>query len=307
MSKLERLLNLTAALLATERPLLADDIRRRVEGYPDGDTSFHRAFERDKDDLRSMGIPLSLDPIPGTDPPREGYRIRRSDYAGADPELTPDELAALHVAANLIRLDGVDESSAFWKLGGVANPEAVEASPLAALPADPNLGPFFAAVSSGQSVRFTYHETVRHLDPHRLSFARGHWYISGVDRDRGEDRIFRLDRIVGAIEEAGSVLPTDATAPAGRTLLPSWELGDGEPVVATLLVDADQASLATHHLGPDRLRDERTDGSRVFEIEVRNVEAFRSFVLTFLEHAEILDPPHLRDDLVSWLEAMAVS
>ena len=95
-------------------------------------------------------------------------------------------------------------------------------------------------------------------------------------------------------------------APVGSGhLLPSWELGDEAPVEARLLVDADQAPLATHHLGADRVIEERPDGARVFAVEVRNVEAFRSFVLTFLEHAELLGPAELRRDLVTWLETMA--
>ena len=60
MRKLERLLNLTAALLETGRPLTAEEIHRRVPDYPDAQPSFHRAFERDKDDLREMGVPIEL-------------------------------------------------------------------------------------------------------------------------------------------------------------------------------------------------------------------------------------------------------
>lgn len=305
MSKLERLLNLTAALLATERPLLAEDIRHRVEGYPHGDTSFHRAFERDKDDLRSMGVPLTLETFPGSDPPQQGYRIRRDDYTGADPDLTPDELAALHVAANLIRLEGVDEAGAFWKLGGVDGSNTEDGSPLAALPTDPNLGPLFAAASSGSSVRFDYHGSRRHLDPHRLSFVRGHWYVSGFDRDRDDLRVFRLDRLDGQVEAAGPARTDVERSQDAGTLRSSWELGDAEPVVARLLVDADQSALATHHLGADKMVDEHPDGGRIFDVEVRNVEAFRSFVLTFLEHAEILEPPSLRADMVDWLTTLA--
>ncbi|MSW92769.1 MAG: DNA-binding transcriptional regulator, partial [Actinobacteria bacterium] len=68
ISKLERLLNLTAALLATARPLTAEQLRGRLEGYPDADASFRRAFERDKDDLRQMGIPITIAEVPGSDP-----------------------------------------------------------------------------------------------------------------------------------------------------------------------------------------------------------------------------------------------
>ncbi|MEK9999630.1 MAG: hypothetical protein VW623_05935, partial [Acidimicrobiaceae bacterium] len=69
MDKLERLLNLTAALLHAEIPLTAEELRDRVGGYPDTKATFRRAFERDKDDLRSMGMPLRVEPVPGVDPP----------------------------------------------------------------------------------------------------------------------------------------------------------------------------------------------------------------------------------------------
>jgi len=49
--------------------------------------------------------------------------------------------------------------------------------------------------------------------------------------------------------------------------------------------------------------EEDADGSVVVELPVTNRAAFRSFVLSFLEHAEILDPPELRDDLVAWLSS----
>ena len=64
MDKLERLLNLTAALLHAEMPLTAEELRARVGGYPDTKATFRRAFERDKDDLRSMGMPLRVEPVP---------------------------------------------------------------------------------------------------------------------------------------------------------------------------------------------------------------------------------------------------
>ena len=91
MSRLERLLNLTAALLNTDRPLTAAELREQVPGYPEGDkATFRRAFERDKEALRDMGIPVLTTEIPGSEPPELGYRIRRADYALRDPGLTPD-------------------------------------------------------------------------------------------------------------------------------------------------------------------------------------------------------------------------
>src|SRR5687768_71001 len=100
-AKLERLLNLTAALLETPRPLSAQEIRERLGSYPDGRDAFHRAFERDKDDLREMGVPLEVATVPGTDPPVDGYRIPKDRYYLRDPGLDADELAALHLAASI--------------------------------------------------------------------------------------------------------------------------------------------------------------------------------------------------------------
>ena len=116
-SKLERLLNLTAALLDTPRPLTAEQLRQRVPGYPEDAVAFHRAFERDKDDLRELGIPLRRERVRGRVRGRStatGSRPRTTTCA--TPGLAPDELAALHLAARVVRLEGATE--ALWKLGG---------------------------------------------------------------------------------------------------------------------------------------------------------------------------------------------
>ncbi len=58
---IERLLNLLAFLLDAGRPVTADEIRHTVAGYgQEGDEAFRRTFERDKDLLRHLGVPLRL-------------------------------------------------------------------------------------------------------------------------------------------------------------------------------------------------------------------------------------------------------
>ncbi len=305
MSKLERLMNLLAALLHTSVPMTAEQLRVRIEGYPDAGPSFRRSFERDKDDLRSMGIPIRVELVPGTDPPTDGYRIDPKEYAGSDPQLDPDELAALHLATNLVRLDGVQGDQALVRVGGlVGDTGAGDATnserPLAALPTDTNLGPLFDAVRTQKSVGFTYNDTARTLDPYKLSFLRGHWYLIGFDHVREDERQFRVDRIDGVVEPLGNATTVRPDGPSNDRA-ESWELGDEEPIVARILVDGDQAGWAKHYLGRDAVVADHDDGSAEFELTVRNREAFRSFVLTFLEHAELLAPPELRDDLVDWL------
>ncbi len=169
MDKLERLLNLISALLETERPLTAEDLRARVPGYPDAKTAFRRAFERDKEDLREMGIPLVLETVAGVDPPLEGYRIDRERYYLRDPGFEPDELAALHLALTAVHLDGLDAGDGLWKLGGVDQPIGDDADgdgSFASLPGDPNLAALFQACADRRTAAFTYNDERRLVDPH---------------------------------------------------------------------------------------------------------------------------------------------
>jgi predicted DNA-binding transcriptional regulator YafY len=199
--KLERLLNLTAALLETPRPLSAMDIARRVYGYPEEKSAFRRAFERDKEDLREMGVPLVMSEISGTDPPEIGYRIPKDQYYLRDPGLEPDELAALHLAASTVRLDGIEGAGGLWKLGGrPATPAPADRGPeVTPIPVDKRLVVLFDAVAERKPVTFTYNDTERTVDPYRLDFQRDHWYVSGFDHVRGEERNFRVDRIEGDV------------------------------------------------------------------------------------------------------------
>jgi len=298
MSKLERLLKLLALLLDAARPLTADELRNKLEAYPENQASFRRAFERDKDDLRSMGVDLLVETVPGTDPPTEGYRVDANAYAGQDPGLEPDELAALHLAAALVRFDSVGADS-FWKLGGVATAESPDA--IAQVPTSDEAAALYTAVSERRVATFGYREVQRNIEPARLSFRRGHWYVSGFDQGREDDRTFRLDRIEGGVSlgEPDAFTPSSARGPE---LTRTWELGDAEPVEAHVLVDAAAALWTQVHLRPDEVVEHRNDGGVVVAMQVRNVHAFRDWVLGFMDAAEVLSPPELRQVVVDWLQ-----
>lgn len=311
VDKLERLMNLVAVLLDTMRPLSAEELRELVGGYPEGGPTFHRAFERDKEDLREMGVPLVVEPLPGVDPPRDGYRIPRDEYYLADPGLEADELAALHLAVSTIQVGGPTDDEAFWKLGGVIAADGLGAGPgggepVASLPADARLPLLFGAVSERRRVRLTHGEVQRLVDPYRLDFRRGRWYVTGFDHERDGVRSYRLDRIEGEVTAEGPAKayerPEDVRSGAERQ---PWELGDDDPVEARVLVDADQAGYAVHLTGAAAVAERHDDGSVELALPVSNPVAFRSFVLTFLEHAEVLSPPELRADLVTWLEHLS--
>jgi proteasome accessory factor B len=304
-AKLERLLNLTALLLDTARPITAEDIQNQLEVYPRDQASFRRAFERDKDELRSMGIPLRVEKVPGRMPEVDGYRIPRDEYALRDPGLTTEELAALHLAASAVQVEGLPVTDGLLKLGGlVTDPTGSDLGVhVAPLPSDPNLAVLFGAVAARTPVHLPYHGTERLIDPYRLEFQRGRWYLTGYDHLRDEERNYRLDRVEGSVTVSDhAAFEPPSTAVPGRAL-GAWELGGDEPISAVVRIDGPQARWVVQHVGPDHVRADEDDAV-VVELPVTNRAAFRTFVLSFLDHAEILEPPELREDLVAWLEAV---
>jgi predicted DNA-binding transcriptional regulator YafY len=305
VQRLERLINLVAALLETPRPLRAEELRERVPGYPDETAAFRRAFERDKEALREMGVPVVAEPVDPSAPTMPGYRIPKDEYYLRDPGLAPDELAALHLAASAVQLEGVRGVEALWKLGGWVEEEGPPPA-IAALPGAAHLGVLFEAVSGRRPVSFVYRGEARRVDPWRLSFRNGHWYLAGRDHVRGGERNYRLERIESEVAVDRQAPQFDRPPPAGGQPQP-WEMGAEEEVTARLLVDAEQAGWASTQVGAGAVEEQRKDGSVVLAVPVTNRAAFRSFVLGFLDHAEVLAPPELRAELTGWLAGLCPS
>ena len=138
-------------------------------------------------------------------------------------------------------------------------------------------------------------------------FRNGHWYVVGYDADRDAIRAFRADRIESEIESgpAGAFERPEGFDPASALRDEPWRFGDEEPVEALVLVGPTQAGWVEADLGSRAVVEWRDDGSVVVQMAVTNRDAFRSYVLGLLDHAEVLSPPELRADMVSWLSAMA--
>jgi len=300
VKKIERLLNLISALLATERPLSRHDIRERIPGaYAENDESFRRAFERDKDELRALGLPISLDRVPGTDPPLDGYLIRRSDYEANYPVLDTEEIAALHLASNLIRLQGDDIDSPFYKMGGVLRDKA---PPLSEIPRETQIDACMHALIESVTISFSCKNERREVNPVRLVFSGGSWYLIAYDKDRQDVRHFRLDRIEGEIELTREKFEPQKNVP-GIMQEPPWHFGEEEKLVE-LKIHKSHAAWALEMIGERAVYDELPDGSIILRETVRNWEIFRSFVFCFLEAAEVLSPPESRQEIIEWLESM---
>jgi proteasome accessory factor B len=315
MSRLERLVNLTAALLDTKQPLSAEQVRRRVPGYPDEKTAFRRTFERDKEALRELGLPL-VTHSDGKQTTAPTYTIDRERYYVRDPGLNPAELSALTMAAEVVRLNGLGDrrlQESLWKIGNTGSDAAEPAERAAAaatsigaeLPADATVAAIFEAIASGQSIQFTYRDELRHVVPRSLSFEKGRWYLASYDLERSDDRSFRIDRmssdiLLRAIPE-GIAVPS-ASRNASPTRFP-WELGIEEPVTTVVQIDATQAAWAERQVDPTSITARSAAGGIEITLKVRNRDALRSFVIGFLNGATIVSPPEAKADLVAWLQS----
>ncbi len=315
MSRIERLINLSAALLSAERPLRAEELRERIAGYPEEKASFRRQFERDKEALRELGLPLETLVERRGGEEITAYRVNADEYYVRDPGLEPDELSALHLASRLVEIEGLDTGSGLWKLTAAARAErrrrpvsspeepvaVVDAGVAASLPADERLTDLFAIIAAGSSVGFHYRGEARRVQPRRLSFSRAHWYLIAYDLGRADDRSFRLDRMDGPLDP-GEAVAVPASVNRRAAFSRPWELGpSNEEYTAIVLVDAAQAPWAIRHVGASSMVAERADGSVELSLTVRNTAALLSFVLGFLDHGEVLSPASARAELVAWV------
>jgi proteasome accessory factor B len=225
-------------LLSSRQYLPAERIRRIVPGYADApsDEAFFRMFERDKAELRDLGVPLETGRTPGFDA-GEGYRIARRDYELPEIDLEPDEAAAVALAARLWDSPQLAEAAhgALLKLraaGVEVDPEPSMIVQPRVRATEPALIPLITAVQAGQMVTFPHRKhpadppTARTLEPWGVVSWRGRWYVVGRDRDRDATRCFRISRIVGPVRTLGAA--GTVRRPAGLDLL-KIVAGSAEP------------------------------------------------------------------------------
>ena len=304
MDRLERLTNLVLVLLDTPRPMTLQEIADSVGGYPDGGEARRQAFERDKHLLRQEGVLISVEPTNAGD--RLGYRIRPGDYYLPDLALSPEEQAALNLAVAGIHLSDGSGREGLLKLGIL---EDEGGAPVAFLPSVPSLAVLHQAIRDRAAVRFTYRGEERTADPYRLLFRGGWWYLIGHDHGRHAVRTFRVDRmesepVPGA---AFGSEPEGDLSSVARALAEPWRFGEGQVVTAEVAVDPPLAAQVVAELGDDAVvgRDER--GGVTVRLDVANTEAFRSWIVGLLDHARVVEPPELRQELTDWLAGVAGS
>ena len=223
--KSERLLKLLIMLLVQQRYVSKDKVRELL--YPDsGDEAFERMFERDKDDLRALGVPIEVGHPDAYFEDEPGYRVRADEAQLPQIELTPDEAHVVGLATKVWEHARLAEATteAVRKLAAAGHPVDVGALDLVQprLGADePAFDVFWEATQNRQQVEFDYQRpgeevAMRRIQPWGVVRYSGRWYAVGHDLDRGEERVFRLSRVRGDARPVG--------APQGYEIPPGLDL-----------------------------------------------------------------------------------
>jgi proteasome accessory factor B len=204
--KTERLINLTLALLATKRHLTKSEIFKAVAGYSGSPETMERMFERDKDELRSLGIEIEVKGIDPLFEDEQGYLIRSETFQLRDNEFSKEELLYLTMAANLWHDTalGSDSKAALLKIQSLSGPiesDAVNTPALRDSESAALLSSAFEAVDAEQLIKFGYKGKDRTAQPFGLYTKDGFWYL--VAREDNEVKSFKLLRIEGKIVKEG--------------------------------------------------------------------------------------------------------
>ncbi|MFC0681450.1 helix-turn-helix transcriptional regulator [Lysobacter korlensis] len=314
----ERLFSLVLALLATESGLTKTEILSTVQGYrqryeAEGVTpALERQFERDKDDIRELGVPLETVDDPGDPGNNQAlrYRIPKGEYdLPEDVEFSPNELALLNLAANVWRegsLSG-DSRRALMKLhalGSAADELVVGYAPQIRA-RDAAFEPLNTALGKNQLVRFPYlnpgrsEAMERIVAPLALVQFGGRWLLYAREQGAGIDKSFLLSRIVGPVRTTGKTFPRpagDSTAAALKSLQDFWEQQTAEVRVQP---GTDAATRLAKRRGAV------AGGNGMLALHYSDLNLFADELASFGPEVLVLSPPELRDAVRTRLERTA--
>lgn len=304
----ERIFSLILALIASPHGLTRDELLSSVHGYAQEfktgvpNPSLERKFERDKADLRDLGIPLETIDSPGEPGNTQltRYRIRKSLFEIPDDITFSGEEIALIQAAALAWSEGSlteDSRRAVMKLRSLA--KRIDTSLLGIAPnlrlVEPSEQALRAAIRSERIVTFSYRKpretvaTQRTVSPLRLHLADGRWHLIAFDHDRDDFRVFLLSRIVGRISETGR--PVDPVH-ADRV---SSIIDDLE---ALRLHQVARVRVAPGSRAEARLRPRSEDPHGVdpqLRIHTLDYAAFAAELISYGQELEVLGPEELRE------------
>ena len=295
--KMERLIGILSILLQTEK-VTAPELAEQFEVS-------RRTIQRDIESLCRAGIPIStVQGAGGGISIMEGYRVDRT-------VLTDPEMQA--ILAGLRSLDSISGTRRYAQLmeklsagaGQMVSGGAhmlIDLSSWYKTSLPPKIELIQGAIEQHRTIRFTYfspkEESVRMVEPYYLVFHWSTWYVWGWCRMREDFRLFKLNRMTElTIGEPFSL----CSAP-----LPNLEPGRVFPTKyqVTVLFDPACRWRLVEEYGADRFTVE-PDGRLRFTGGFPDADSVLSWVLTFRDQAELLEPEELRKQLGNLTETLA--
>lgn len=316
--KTERLLNLVFALMATARPVSREEIRRTVSGYDSeaADETFERMFERDKDELRSMGIPVHT--VTNAFDEVLGYLITRENYQLIDLSVTAREIQILSVSQNVWDQAVLAPAarSAVWKMEASPHADPRATPSLTSSVSDLQVGfarvrakeaailPLLKAAREHKVVQFVYKPLnrdpeMRLFEPWAVMCRSGRWYSVGFDLMRDEQRTFKLARIQGAV----NVTARDSSHSSQWKGLDGFTFTDSDVKIDAAIGVSQTHGAALRRAAKSIQVKTNHDLIHVNATEQELVE----WILTSLPEIHSIEPPSLHENVVTVLEKMAVN
>ena len=308
-AKSERLVNLLIMMLSARGYVTKHQIRSTIEGYRrQSDGAFERMFERDKEELRSAGVPIAT----GSNEPdldiEAGYRIDRSDFELPPVAFTPEERAVLGAAASVWQ----DSVAAQQTVDALETLRAAGADPdpgrlmtlRPRIPAEPGFDTAREALLARRELRFDYRGQPRRVQPWRLSQRRGRWYLLGFDVEKEAPRNFKLSRVTSEVAAVGSTHTYDIPPADDLARLVRF---DGEQDVAVAVVALrDQMGGDVRRMAQPATWDHPLpEGFTAWRLESARPEILAADICELGPDAICLAPAELRDMVIRQLADVA--
>ena len=316
----ERLFSLVLALLATQSGLTKNEILSTVQGYRQrfsqgGDnTNLERQFERDKDDIRDLGVPLETVEDPGQSGNNHilRYRIQRGSYElPADITFSSEETTLLNLAAMVWREGSLSAESrrALIKLRslGVESDDPVIGYAPRIRVRESAFDPLSLALERRNIVRFSYlkpgdaEARVRTVAPLALVQHQGRWHVHAIDQDARATRTFLLSRIVDTVRPTGDTFVDDGSDHAKRALRELDEIWSNGVGIIEVIPGTDAAARLARRKGSESTGDNRVT------LHYSDLNLIADELAGYGPEVLVLSPPWLRDSVRERLEAVAAA
>lgn len=314
----ERLTNLVVALMATEIGLTKQQILDNVSGYRQRASAGARSdalekmFERDKDELRTLGVPVETigDPADPNDLREARYRIPQAEYdLPGDIEFTPAELAVLQLAGSVWSAESAsgDAKAGVRKIRalGIDGDEPIIGFAPRITARDAAFPHLQEAIEKCRVVVFDYLKPGeaaprrRSIRPLALVDYEARWHVYGVDVDIEADRMFLLSRIVGEVRVTSTSFAPELRDGAGERALAGLERVAAQNAALLEVTPGTEAAL--------RLGRRATPARQGITVPFVDLHILADELASYGPEVRVVEPAALRDAVIARLTAVVLA